>query len=87
MRIVGVSLLPGLLIRRRVTNPTGGLFARCLPLCAYCSMGFFLELLAAFFAFAIESRSCFKPFRFWLRKFYRSYANRRRLSKARGYIP
>jgi hypothetical protein len=29
------------------------LIARCLPLCAYCSMGFFLELPEMFFAFAI----------------------------------
>jgi hypothetical protein len=36
-----------------VTNPTGGLFARCLLLCAYCSMGFFFELFLAFFGFAI----------------------------------
>jgi hypothetical protein len=34
-------------------------FARCLPLWAYCSMGFFLEFPAVFFAFAIESRSRF----------------------------
>ena len=53
MRIVGVSLLPALLVRLRRHKPTGGLFARCLPLCPYCSMGFFLDLFAGFFALAI----------------------------------
>ena len=53
MRIVGVSLLPALLVRLRRHQPTGELFARCLPLCPYCSMGFFFAVLAAFFALAI----------------------------------
>lgn len=59
-----------------------GLFPRCLPLCAYCSMGFFLELPEVFlaFAFAIDSRSRFQAFRCLSKRFRRSYTTRRRAS-------
>jgi hypothetical protein len=31
------------------------MFDRCLPLCAYCSIGFFLDFVATFFALTIAA--------------------------------
>ncbi len=53
VRVVGVVFFPLSLSVAGVTNPTGGLFARFLPLCSYCSMGFFLVALL-FVGFAIR---------------------------------
>ena len=76
-----MSFFPLSLSVAGVTNPTGGLFARFFPLCAYCSMGFFLEFVAAFFAFAIYSVSHLNRLRSLAVKFCRSYAKPHHLSK------